>query len=94
MYYALTYHLYENYIEKRTAHRSDHFNYIQNYKSKGYFLMGGAFDHQKSALIIFTVDDEKIIENFIKDDPYVINGVVTSWHFEKWNMATGDVVLA
>jgi len=79
-------------MEKRTAHRSNHFDLIQDYKSKGYFLMGGAFENQKSALLIFTVDDENIVQNFINSDPYVLNGVVTSWTLEKWNMVTGDVI--
>jgi len=79
-------------MEKRTAHRSNHFDLIQDYKSNGYFLMGGAYENQKTALLIFTVDDEKRVEDFVKSDPYVINGVVTSWNFEKWNMVTGDVV--
>lgn len=91
IYYALTYYLCENYIVKRTAHREDHFNHIQKYKSKGQFLMGGAFDNQQSALLILTVKDEQIVKNFIQNDPYVINGVVTSWQYEKWNMVTGDV---
>jgi len=53
--------------------------------------MGGAFDNQQSALLILTVKDEQIVKNFIQNDPYVINGVVTSWQYEKWNMVTGDV---
>lgn len=92
MYYALTYQLCENYMDKRTAHRGPHFEHLTSYKSKGHFLMGGAFDDQESALLIFTVDDPDVIEEFAKTDPYVINGVVTKWSYRKWNMVTGDVV--
>ena len=54
--------------------------------------MGGAFENQKSALLIFKVDNENVVKEFAQSDPYVINGVVTDWHFEKWNMVTGDVI--
>jgi len=92
MYYTLTYQLAHDYIDKREPYRSLHFDHIQTYKDKNQFLMGGAFDDQESALLIFNVDDAAVVEKFANTDPYVLNGVATSWSYRKWNMVTGDVV--
>lgn len=92
MYYTLTYTLANNYIDVREAYRGDHFNHIKKYKAKGQFLMGGAFEDQQSALLILKVDNVSIVEEFATTDPYVINGVVTKWEYQQWNMVTGDVV--
>lgn len=90
-YYALQYTLSADYINKRTAFRTSHFNYITPYFEKGVLLMGGAYDHsEEGALLIFRTDNSSIIEDFAKRDPYVINGVVTEWKILKWNVAIGN----
>ncbi len=92
MYYTLTYHFADNYISARAAHRIQHFDHITKYKATGQFLMGGAFDDQKSALLIFKVDNASVVKEFATTDPYVINKVVTNWECKQWNMVTGDVI--
>lgn len=93
MFYVLTYQLAHDYIEKRTPYRSLHFAYLTGYKEKGQFLLGGAFDDQETAMLIFKVHDKSIIEEFAKHDPYVMHGVATSWDCRQWNMVTGDVMV-
>ena len=53
--------------------------------------MGGAHeDIDKGALIIFNVDDEQAIKEFAEQDPYVLEGIVTSYEINKWNVAIGN----
>lgn len=88
MYYALVYTLHPDYFTKRESHRPAHFDYVKTYLAKDQFVMGGAFEKvEDGALLIFDVDDENIITEFAKNDPYVINGVVTAWQIKKWNVA-------
>lgn len=91
MYYTLHYALSENYMEKRAAYRALHFSYISPYFDNGQLLMGGAYDDtSQGALLIFKVDDRTKIEDFAKNDPYVINRVVVSWRINQWNVAIGN----
>jgi len=89
MYYLLIYQLVDNYLEKRTAHRPNHFNHVKAAQARGEFIMGGAFDPAEEAALLFKVEDKSIIEEFAKTDPYVIGGVVTGWTIKKWVVAIG-----
>ena len=89
MYYLLQYKLAGNYLEARAAHRPAHFDHLQPYFDSGALIMGGAFDGQLHAALIFKVDDPSLIEEFAKNDPYVVSGVVTDWEIRKWNVAIG-----
>jgi len=89
MYYLVIYQLADNYSEKREAHRSKHFEHVKAAQARGEFIMGGAFDSQEEAALIFKVVDKSIVEEFIKTDPYVLGEVVTGWRIEKWNVAIG-----
>lgn len=89
MYYLLLYDLAPNYLEKRTAHRSLHFDHVNAALSRGEFVMGGAFDPADQAALLFKVDDIGIIEEFAKTDPYVKAGVATNWTIKKWTVVIG-----
>jgi len=89
MYYLVIYELADNYLEKRAAHRAGHFEHIKAAQARGEFIMGGAFDSQEAAVLIFKVADKSVIEDFIKTDPYVLGKVAIGWQVEKWNVAIG-----
>jgi len=38
---------------------------------------------------VLRVADRGIIEAFVRDDPYVQNGLVTSWNIREWSVAVG-----
>ncbi|MGB0838729.1 MAG: YciI family protein [Chitinophagales bacterium] len=89
--YALFYHLSDDYLETRTAFRPAHFEHVKTAKSRGELLLGGAFDKEKEALLVFDVEDKNIVKAFAESDPYVRNGVVLSWHIHKWNEVVSGV---
>lgn len=88
-YYILTYFYAADYMEKRAPIRQLHFDHVNKSLDKGEFVMGGALDPPKSAVLIFKVMDPVAIETFVKDDPYIKNGLVTSHKIEKWNVVIG-----
>jgi uncharacterized protein len=49
-------------------------------------VMGGAYDPPTGALIVFAGDDQAVVDEFLARDPYVLNGVVTGWRVEAWNV--------
>ena len=90
-YYNLVYHLASDYMTKREPVRASHFAHLKPYFDRGEVIMGGAHeDIGKGALIIFKVDNEQIIMEFVEQDPYVLEGVVTSYEINKWNVAIGN----
>lgn len=86
MYFLLIYNLTDNYIQKRQAHRKAHFNHIMAFRERGEFIMGGAYQNEKQAALVFKTKSKEIVEDFVKNDPYFLNGVVTSYEIEAWNV--------
>ena len=90
-YYALIYHLVEDYISRRAKFREEHLKLANESNSRGDLVLGGAFSEPADrALLIFQVSDKSVIENFVKEDPYVKNGLVTKWEVRPWTVVIGN----
>ena len=90
MYYILFYKTAEDYMERRGAFRQQHLNFANTALKKGEIVMGGALsDPPDQAVIIFKGESPEIAENFAKNDPYVLNGVVTEWKVRPWTVVIG-----
>lgn len=90
MYYILFYEAVDNYIEMRQPFREAHFNHIKPYVDRGDVRLAGALaDPADGAVLVFNVNDKKIIEEFAGNDPYVKNGVVTNWYIREWTVVLG-----
>lgn len=87
MHYILFYKTIENYVEKRAPYRERHLAYAQEYVIRGELIMAGAFDDPvDGAALIFNCDTSTIPEEFAKNDPYVINGLINEWSIREWNV--------
>ncbi len=54
-------------------------------------MLGGALsDPPDKAILLFRGNSNEVAESFAKNDPYVVNGVVTSWHVREWTTVVGD----
>ena len=90
-YYALIYHLVDDYITRRTQFRSEHLKMSKELNEQKKLILGGAFSNPSdTALLIFHVDDKSVIEDFVKNDPYVKNGLVTKWEIREWTVVIGN----
>jgi uncharacterized protein YciI len=88
-YQALFYDYVENALEARKPHREAHLALVQEYAGDGRIAMAGALgDPPHGGLLVFAGDDPSVAEQFTGDDPYVENGVVTSWRVEPWTVVT------
>lgn len=91
MYYVLFYTTAENYIEKRVPYRGEHLQLAAQAKDEGLLILGGALaDPPDLALLIFQCDTTGPVENFVKNDPYIIHGVVTKWEIRPWTVVVGN----
>ena len=82
---ALFYDYVENAIEARAPHRERHLALVREWEADGRLLDGGALgDPPHGGLLVF--DEAADVEAWTAADPYVTEGVVTSWRVEPWNV--------
>ena len=90
-YYALFYNYVDDYMTRRGQFREEHLKLANASNQRGEMILAGAFsDPPDKALLIFHVADKSIIEDFIKKDPYVNNGLVTKWEIREWTVVIGN----
>ena len=86
MHLILEYTLADDYLERRTAFRDQHLALIEEAHGRGELLLAGALpDPYDRALLVWTAEREAA-EKFVQDDPYVREGLVTSWTIRPWNV--------
>ncbi len=90
-YYALIDHLVDDYLKRRPAYRDDHLRLAREAYGRGELFLGGAFaEPADMALLVFRVPDRSAVEEFVKNDPYVINGLVKRWEIRPWTVVIGN----
>jgi uncharacterized protein YciI len=90
MYYILFYKTVENYIEKRVPFRDKHLALVHSFHDAGHLVMAGALaDPPDGAVLIFRGDTSEAVHEFVRQDPYVKNGLITEWSVRLWNVVVG-----
>jgi uncharacterized protein len=90
-YYVLIYHLADDYMTRRGQFREEHLKLSRGLNEENKLILGGAFsDPPDKALLIFRVADKSVIEDFIKNDPYVKNGLIAKWEIRPWTVVIGN----
>jgi len=90
MYFILTYKTVDNYIELRAPYRDTHLALALKAHKEGKLILAGALaDPADSALLIFKGENATIAEDFAKNDPYVINGIIAEWTVRPWTVVIG-----
>jgi uncharacterized protein len=93
MYFALFYDYVPDVLERRKPFRPDHLAHATEAQKAGRLLMAGAFDPPTDgALFLFRAESAAEVEDFVRRDPYVTNGVVTAWRVKPWNVVIGGQV--
>lgn len=78
-YFAVLYEVVDDYVARRAPFREEHLKRMREAQERGEVVMGGAFtDPPDKALLIFRADDRIKVETFVRQDPYVVNGLVKS----------------
>jgi uncharacterized protein YciI len=90
MYYLLLYEVVDNYAERRKPLRELHLESAKKALARGELVLGGAFaDPVDGAALVFKGEDPSVAERFARADPYVVNGLVSSWKVRAWNVVVG-----
>lgn len=90
-YFALIYYLVDDYVTQRAKFREEHLRLANASVSRGEMLIGGAFaEPTDRALLIFRTADINTVEEFVKQDPYFINGLITRYEIRSWSVVIGN----
>ena len=90
-YYALFYHVVDDFVTRRAPYREQHLRLAREAHRRGELLLAGALsDPADRALLAFRASDSSVVEDFVRNDPYVTNGLVTKWEVRSWAVVIGD----
>ncbi len=91
MHFALFYTVVDDYLERRGEFRDEHLSLARAAFANGELVLAGAFaDPADEALLVFRADDASVVERFVQHDPYVVNGLVTSYRIRPWTVVIGE----
>ena len=83
--YVLQYESAEDVRAKAPAHFAAHKARWREFLDQGTLLMIGTFTDLEGSMAVFTT--REAAEEFARSDPFVLNGVVSSWRVREWNEA-------
>jgi uncharacterized protein YciI len=93
-YYALFYDVVDDYLARRGAFREQHLKLLREAHARGEIVLAGAFaDPADKALLVFRGEDRSAAESFARNDPYVLNGLITRWEVRPWTVVIGNTDL-
>ena len=85
MKYVVFYESAQDVAAKAPAHFEAHVARYREFVERGELLMIGTFadPQQEGSMAVFT--SRASAEEFVRGDPFVVNGVVRSWQIREWN---------
>jgi uncharacterized protein YciI len=90
MHYLLIYDVVDDYVERRAPLRAAHIAHARDSVARGELVLGGALANPPdAAVLLFRGASPAVAEAFAKSDPYVTNGLVTSWRVREWTTVVG-----
>jgi uncharacterized protein YciI len=90
-YFLLEYVLVADYLERRASLREAHLALARGASESGDLVLAGALaEPPDRAVLVWRTDDRSVVERFADDDPYVRQGLVTSWTIRPWVVVIGD----
>jgi uncharacterized protein len=90
MYWLLFYDYADDYLERRTPIRPEHFAWASEFSARGELVMAGAYaDPADGAALVFKCDDASTVERFVAGDPYNREGLVTGYRIRAWTVVLG-----
>ena|SRR5436305_160052 len=92
MHYLLFYEIVERYVERRAPFRAAHLAHAQKAVASGDLVLGGALANPvDGTVLLFKGSSPAAAEAFARNDPYVLNGLVTKWQVREWTTVVGEL---
>ncbi|HXH08089.1 MAG TPA: YciI-like protein [Vicinamibacterales bacterium] len=89
-HFLLFYEVAPDYLTRRQAYRRAHLERAWAAHARGELLLAGALaDPVDGAVLLFAGDSPEVARAFAREDPYVVNGLVTRWWVREWTTVAG-----
>jgi uncharacterized protein len=86
-HFLLLYDYPDDVLERRAPWREEHLELVREWKEDGRLLLAGAIgDPVSGGALAFRVEDEAEVDEFMRLDPYVREGVVVGHRVEPWKV--------
>lgn len=94
-HFLLFYDYVPDYLDRRTAHRPDHFAHARAAVARGDLTLAGACTDEGAPIgvFIFKAADRGVVDAFARADPYVVHGVAANWRVREWTTVVGPEAL-
>ncbi|MBY0564454.1 MAG: YciI family protein [Hyphomonadaceae bacterium] len=104
-HFLLIYEYEPDYLEKRAAVRATHLELARASVARDELQLGGAvsesamddggadWEEPPFGLLVFKAETPQVAIDFARADPYVTNGVVSSWRVREWVTVVGPLAL-
>lgn len=90
-HYLLFLEFDDTYEARRPEFRDAHLTNAWAAAERGELVLAGALtDPLDTGVILFKGDSADVVETFVKQDPYVNNGLIRSWRIREWATVVGD----
>jgi uncharacterized protein len=89
LHHILIYSYVPNMATAREPYRSAHLQRIIAQRDTGHIAFAGGFDPPSGGAIVFRGVERVHVEAFVKRDPYYVNGLVSDYRIERWNLLRG-----
>jgi uncharacterized protein len=90
MHFLLFYEVIPEYVERRAEFRAEHLTLAWEAQERGELVLAGALaEPVDGAVFLFQSETPAAAEAFARADPYVRNGLVTSWRVRRWTTVVG-----
>ncbi|MBP2298739.1 YciI-like protein [Azospirillum picis] len=90
-HYLLFLDFSDSYEARRPEFRTEHLEKAWAAVERGELILAGALtDPLDTGVILFKGESAAVVEKFVKDDPYVNNGLVRSWRIREWATVVGN----
>jgi len=86
-YYLLFYHPVEDYVARRAPYREEHLRLAREAHRRGELMLAGALANPVDlAVLVFKCGNKTVVEEFVRNDPYVRHGLVSRWEIRPWTV--------
>ena len=89
--YVLFYESADDVMSKAPAVYPAHLARLREFKARGELLMVGTFADPQADGSMAIFDSRQGAEDFVSEDPFVLQGVVRSWQIKEWLESSAEI---
>jgi uncharacterized protein YciI len=91
-HYMLYYQLVPDILEKRTPYKDEHMKILHELSSSGLVFVGAEMIEGFPAVFMFEGKDDSVLQDWLKRDPYLNNGLVLEYRYNEIMIVAGKIM--